>query len=720
MKLHPNLLAASSLLAILSPSAVRADDGIISFDLAPPQWTEAAPAAEAVASIPALDLANQPLPIPARAGNPPMRYHSPQQLPAGVYRRGVAVALNESSATALLPPAPPPTAGTVMVAAAPVEPKSAPAAEAKAAPEPMALDFEMAPSAAVVAMAEAKAEAKLAASRPPANPLLSLFEGNSDSLVARAVGSAEGTRTPNGAINPAYFGHTDPGNRVWNMGTFSYQHGAKTPEEADQKQLARLQNQGDQLRQRALQHGLNLTLEETLNGLDLANQSPLAAIGRVGYIERLAEAKANGLEGSEAILVARTRSYINPNTGRWNAPGLGNTEASIRRDQQRRANAVAQAIAAYESQNPQLQAKTWTLTPSPAPVPETFVALADTQAEPVDEFLQMWTSPSDPVAQAEPAADKALVSQAPEADAQTEDKPGLTTSGIAMGDRVLAILWQLTVDKVPTLTVPTLTIDAQSEADPQATSLSNLMLTRTSRETESEVTVPEAEVAPAETVEAPAVTAPAPAIETETPAAAAPAGAAPPAASEVDAEADPAALTPPTWSEAREGNQSSPVDETVATPGAFPESTVYAPLPPIAEATLAEVAPAEAVTPAPETAPKSATTEAESAALTKPLVPATASEPISPVELAAPETPAPDQQASTADVGLQFARVDAAQSVPGEGDLDQGDAAEGLSAEGSWSNDSLPALAESFSETSTTLDQALVAEPKAPVSSQAP
>ena len=70
-------------------------------------------------------------------------------------------------------------------------------------------------------------------------PLDAVFEGGTDSLVARAVGSAEGTRTPTGAFNPAYNGHTDPGNGVWNMGTFSYQHGAKTPAEADQKQLQR-------------------------------------------------------------------------------------------------------------------------------------------------------------------------------------------------------------------------------------------------------------------------------------------------------------------------------------------------------------------------------------------------------------------------------------------------------------------------------------------------
>ncbi|MBE9157300.1 hypothetical protein IQ265_10765 [Nodosilinea sp. LEGE 06152] len=716
MKLHPNLLAASSLLAILSPSAVRASDGILSFELSPPQWTEAAPATEAVAIAPAPDSVDQPLPIPARAANPPMRYHSPQQLPAGVYRRGVAAALNESSATALLPPAPPLPAGAVMVAAVPVEPKPAPAAEAKAAPEQVALDFEMAPSAAVVAMAEAKAAAQLAASQPPANPLLSLFEGNSDSLVARAVGSAEGTRTPNGAINPAYFGHTDPGNRVWNMGTFSYQHGAKTPEEADQKQLARLQNQGDLLRQRALQHGLNLTLEETLNGLDLANQSPLAAIGRVGYIERLAEAKANGLEGSEAILVARTRSYINPNTGWWNAPGLGNTEASIRRDQQRRANAVAQAIAAYEGQNPQLQAKTWTLAPSPEPAPEALVALGDTQAEPVDDFLQMWTSPSDPVAQAEPAVDSALLSQAPQVDSQGEDEPGLVTSGVATGDRVLATLWQFTVDKVSSLGN-----DAKSEAEPQAAPLAEVLLDRNSSEAETQVTAPEAEAIAVEAAEAAGASAPAP----ETPAAETPAEPAPPAVAEGTAQGDAPAIASPTWSQAREGSQSSPAAEAeaAATTGAFPHSTVYAPLAPSAEPLAAEsvpadIAQAESFSAAPEAMPLPSTAEPEPEA-----IPAATAEPLAPeggsahtplAELPTPETAELAEQAPAADGEdvLEFAKVD----------VDKPDVAEDLSAEASPSGISPTTPGETVSETGATsaVDQALVAEPETPVPGQAP
>ena len=68
------------------------------------------------------------------------------------------------------------------------------------------------------------------------NPSLSLqkfFEGGGDSLVAKSVGSAEGTRTPSGGYTRAYYGHVDPGNGVWNLGSYSYQHGAVSPQEAD-------------------------------------------------------------------------------------------------------------------------------------------------------------------------------------------------------------------------------------------------------------------------------------------------------------------------------------------------------------------------------------------------------------------------------------------------------------------------------------------------------
>lgn len=70
-----------------------------------------------------------------------------------------------------------------------------------------------------------------------------MFEGDEHSLVAIAIGSAEGTRTPEGNKTSAYYGHIDPGNGVWNLGSFSYQHGAASPEAADQQQLKQLQAQ---------------------------------------------------------------------------------------------------------------------------------------------------------------------------------------------------------------------------------------------------------------------------------------------------------------------------------------------------------------------------------------------------------------------------------------------------------------------------------------------
>ena len=173
--------------------------------------------------------------------------------------------------------------------------------------------------------------------------LEALFHGGSNSLVARAVGSAEGTRTPDGGYTAAYYGHVDPGNHKWNLGSFSYQHGAKSPAEADAKQLKRLYKQALELRQQASQHQVTLSLAEELNGIDLANQAPLAALDR-GYIDWLAIAKQQSMGERDRIIWARTRAFLDPDSGRWDAPGLGNSLNSIRWDQARRQQAVQQAI----------------------------------------------------------------------------------------------------------------------------------------------------------------------------------------------------------------------------------------------------------------------------------------------------------------------------------------------------------------------------------------
>ena len=178
---------------------------------------------------------------------------------------------------------------------------------------------------------------------PTSHTFQDLFAGDSMSLIAKTVGSAEGTRTPNGGYTSAYYGHVDPGNGVWNLGSFSYQHGASSPKQADRKQLNRLQQQALELRQQAQAKSINLSLLEELNGIDLANQAPLAALDR-GYIYWLYAAKQQSMSISERIVWARTKAFIDPDTGYWDAPGLGNHWDTIYRDQLRRYDAIERAL----------------------------------------------------------------------------------------------------------------------------------------------------------------------------------------------------------------------------------------------------------------------------------------------------------------------------------------------------------------------------------------
>ena len=183
-----------------------------------------------------------------------------------------------------------------------------------------------------------------------------LFAGGSNSLVARTVGHAEGTRGADGGKTQAYYGHVDPGNGVWNLGSFSFQHcreaqyNCSTPDQADRHQLRRLQGQAEIMRQRAERLQMELSLQEELNGIDLANQAPLAVLDSPGYIEWLKKAQEKGLKGSDAVLWARVSSYWDPRLNGWNAPGLGNEEGRITHDQNRRMTAIARALDYYQQQ----------------------------------------------------------------------------------------------------------------------------------------------------------------------------------------------------------------------------------------------------------------------------------------------------------------------------------------------------------------------------------
>jgi hypothetical protein len=395
------LLAIAAVMGI-SPhaSAANSESVEISFDLTPVAPSSSAPALSA----------QPPKPTPnAQAEAAPQV--KPLQIPTQAHRIPVGVA-DGSRALAELPPPPPevyvterspaptqpevqpkPVESEVQSAevqpasvepepiqfepepttpAAPPAPKPAqpvvaqdPVPQPKPAPqsaEPTALSFDLnatasrpTPSSAPVPApssrqgGQATSASTSGTSTPSQLPSLDmLFQNGSNSIVAKAVGSAEGTRTPDGGRTWAFQGHVDPGNGVWNLGTFSYQHGANSPDEADRKQLERLKGQAQTLRQAALERGITLTLEEELNGIDLANQSPRAALSRGGYMDRLKEAHDVGLRGSDAVLWARTRSFLDPDTHRWNAPGLGNTAHGVTSDQDRRMRAIARAIAAHQ------------------------------------------------------------------------------------------------------------------------------------------------------------------------------------------------------------------------------------------------------------------------------------------------------------------------------------------------------------------------------------
>ncbi len=194
----------------------------------------------------------------------------------------------------------------------------------------------------------------------------------SASPIAVALGAAEGTRHTDGGKNPAYYWHTDPGNAANNFGTFSWQH--LSPEQmqpvvqaataaekrersaqlglaelADQVAFARIERFHSQLRDQAAAKGINLTFRELMNGLDLANQSPLAALSPMGYLDRLAQMQRSLSEPEEQILEARVWSYWHPRYNRWDAPGLGNSYETIRADQARRMAAIQAALQQYGS-----------------------------------------------------------------------------------------------------------------------------------------------------------------------------------------------------------------------------------------------------------------------------------------------------------------------------------------------------------------------------------
>ncbi|HIK32735.1 MAG TPA: hypothetical protein IGS17_16340 [Oscillatoriales cyanobacterium M59_W2019_021] len=168
------------------------------------------------------------------------------------------------------------------------------------------------------------------------NRTVELLFASPDSTGSVAIGMAEGTRTVDGGKTSIWDAHTDPGNRKRNQGTFSNQIDGSNPEEADKLQLERVRKFANKL----AWANPDLTELELVGGADLYNQAPKAA---AVYLDKLEEAKEKGLSGLEAIVEARTNSYITPE-GKLDAPGLRNSVDFVRHDQNRRMSEIEKAL----------------------------------------------------------------------------------------------------------------------------------------------------------------------------------------------------------------------------------------------------------------------------------------------------------------------------------------------------------------------------------------
>jgi hypothetical protein len=330
---------------------------------APEELAALEPTEESLPRLPLpADPASQPsLPAPAPAPVIRGEYRSPARTEASLLPAIPPVASPEAvsedalgQSPAVLPPVTDPSAGSAESEFAALPPRDLP--ELFPSPTPADRQVEVPGESRADPAPEAITPGPADSSDQPGWSELAAPHGAEDNtLVHRTVGSAEGTRAPDGSKTPAYEGHPDPGNGVWNIGSFSYQHGAPDPRAADAAQMVRLQDFYATAVRKATERGLPLTKEEALNAIDVANQCPLCVTEDGGYIERLAEAKSRGMTGDEAILWARTWSYWDLAKNDWNAPGLVKNpdepaEDQIRRDQNRRMTEINSAIAHLQAE----------------------------------------------------------------------------------------------------------------------------------------------------------------------------------------------------------------------------------------------------------------------------------------------------------------------------------------------------------------------------------
>jgi hypothetical protein len=173
--------------------------------------------------------------------------------------------------------------------------------------------------------------------------LLALLSGGTDSSVAIAVGSAEGTRTPDGKKTAAWHGHKDPGNGAQKQGSFSYQHSAATPNDADLQQIQKFKDillpKFVEIIPRLQQWEIDEIKMLLLYACDVYTQSETACLAKGGFLEQVA-ANGNSTPTISVVIDWRVQAYYVPKTGKLDAPGFGNDLTRLVGDQTRRCEAI--------------------------------------------------------------------------------------------------------------------------------------------------------------------------------------------------------------------------------------------------------------------------------------------------------------------------------------------------------------------------------------------
>ena len=156
-----------------------------------------------------------------------------------------------------------------------------------------------------------------------------------DTEIKCSIGAAEGTRGRDCSPNPAWYGHDDPGwaGKCRNIGTFSYQHCAGSPEEADAKWLLVLRTTENNMQAEAKERfGSYLSPKVIAAGLDGHTQSPHAA--RV-YVRNLPSANPS----FEEVVETRIKAL------NWSRSAIGGPRNfNVRADQRRRVSRVWEHI----------------------------------------------------------------------------------------------------------------------------------------------------------------------------------------------------------------------------------------------------------------------------------------------------------------------------------------------------------------------------------------